>query len=170
MASLMEEFISVLEEENKKYEELVELSNLKTQTIVDAEIEKLQFVTEKEQALLDKLVQLERQRDRIRKDMAEVLNLPIEKLTLWNLAQMFEKKPQEKEKLIQLRETLRLTLIEVAKVNKKNETLLRQAMELLDYDMTLVKSMRQAPTTANYTKNAYSADMILPSGGFDMKR
>ena len=55
-------------------------------------------------------------------------------------------------------------------LSKKNETLLRQAMELLDYDMTLVKSMRQAPTTANYTKNAYSADMILPSGGFDMKR
>ena len=107
MASLMEEFISVLEEENKKYEELVELSNLKTQTIVDAEIEKLQFVTEKEQMLLDQLVQLERQRDRIRKDMSEVLNLPVEKLTLWNLAQMFEKKPQEKERLIDLRETLR---------------------------------------------------------------
>lgn len=166
----MEEFISVLEEENTKYEELVGLSNLKTQTIVDAEIEKLQLVTEKEQLLLDELVQLERQRDRIRKDMAEVLNLSVEQLTLWNLAQMFEKNPQQKEKLIQLRETLRLTLIEVAKVNKKNETLLKQALELLDYDMTLVKSMRQAPTTANYTKNAYSADVILPAGGFDIKR
>ena len=170
MASLMEEFISVLEQENQKYEELVGLSKLKTQTIVNADIEKLQLITEQEQMLLGHLVKMEKNRDRIRKDMSEVLNIPVDKLTLWNLAHMFEKNPQEKQKLIDLREALRLTLIEVATANQKNEVLLKQALELLDYDMTLVKSMRQAPTTANYTKNAYSADMILPIGGFDAKR
>mgnify|MGYP003448311001 CR=1 FL=1 len=78
------------------------------------------------------------------------------------MADCRNKNPQEKQKLIDLRETLRLTLIEVATANQKNEVLLKQALELLDYDMTLVKSMRQAPTTANYTKNAYSASGRCP--------
>ena len=57
-----------------------------------------------------------------------------------------------------------------AKVNKENEALLKQSMELLEFDMNLVKSMRQSPMTANYTKDAYNTYDVLPGGGFDVKR
>ncbi|MEG0806516.1 MAG: flagellar protein FlgN [Lachnospiraceae bacterium] len=170
MASLMEEFISVLEQENLKYQELVELSQAKTQTIVYAKIEELQEVTAGEQDVLEQLQKLENKRMQVRKDMADVLNLHPDQLTLLHMAEMFSNKPSEQKKILDLRERLRLTLVEVAKINTENETLLRQAMEMLDFDMTLVKSMRQAPTTANYNKSAYSTEVILPSSGFDAKQ
>lgn len=170
MASLMEEFISTLEEENKGYAELAELSSSKTQTIVNAEIEQLQAITEQEQNIMGRLMNLEKKRLAVRKEMAKVLQVPEETLTLLSMANMFEKKPEEKQRLLDLRERLRLTLIDVAKVNKENETLLRQSMDMLEFDMNLIKSMRQSPTTANYTKNAYCTYDVLPGTGFDVKR
>ena len=170
MASLMEEFINVLEEENRKYAQLVELSRAKTQTIIHANIDELTRITTGEQEIIDELVALEEKRGAVRRGMADVLNKTPQELTLLNMAEMFSSRPEEKEKLLDLRERIRLTLIEVAKVNSQNETLLRQAMEMLEFDMTLVKSMKQAPSTNNYNRRAYNTDSYLPSSGFDAKR
>ena len=170
MASLMEDFISTLEEENKGYAELAELSRSKTQTIVNADLEQLQAITDEEQKVMGRLMNLEKKRLAVRREMAKVLQQPEETLTLLKMAEMFEKKPEERQRLLDLRERLRLTLIEVAKVNKENETLLKQSMEMVEFDMNLIKSMRQSPTTANYTKNAYCTYDVLPGSGFDVKR
>ena len=48
--------------------------------------------------------------------------------------------------------------------------LLKQALEMVEFDLTLLKSMRQAPETANYDKNAYNTGDILGSSGFDAKQ
>ncbi len=170
MASLLEEFVSTLEEENKGYAELAKLAVNKTQSIVKANIEELQAITEEEQKIMGRLMNLEKKRLAVRKEMATVLKVPEETLTLLSMADMFEKRPEEKEKLLDLRERLRLTLIDVAKANKENEALLKQSMDMLEFDMNLIKSMRQSPTTANYTKNAYCTYDVLPGGGFDVKR
>lgn len=170
MASLMEEFITTLEEENKGYATLAELAGTKTQAIVHADLKGLQDITEQEQLVMGQLMTLEKKRLAVRKEMARVLQVPEETLTLLSMANMFEKKPEEKQKLMELRERLRLTLIDVAKVNKENEALLKQSMDMLEFDMNLVKSMRQSPTTANYTKNAYCTYDTLPGSGFDVKR
>ena len=45
-----------------------------------------------------------------------------------------------------------------------------QAMELVEFDMALLKSMRQAPETANYNRQAYNTGELLGSGGFDAKQ
>ena len=54
--------------------------------------------------------------------------------------------------------------------NQQNEILLRQAIELTEFDITLFKSIRQAPETANYNKNAYNTGALLGSSGFDAKQ
>lgn len=169
MASLMEEFINVLEQEEVKYAQLVEVSRSKTDTIIYSKIDALQDITEQEQLLLEEIGKLDHQRRTLRKDMSSVLNIKVEELTLLNLADMFKTRPEDQQRLMDLREKLRLTLIEVAKINKENDVLLKQALEMLEFDMTLVKSMKQAPTTANYTNKAYSAEVQLPQGGFDTK-
>ena len=48
--------------------------------------------------------------------------------------------------------------------------LVNQAMELVEFDMALLKSMRQAPETANYNRQAYNTGELLGSGGFDAKQ
>ena len=58
----------------------------------------------------------------------------------------------------------------MALINKQNEELLKQAMEMVEFDLTLLKSMRQAPETANYNKNAYTTGELLGGGSFDAKQ
>ena len=41
---------------------------------------------------------------------------------------------------------------------------------MTEFDITLFKSMRQAPETANYDKSAYNTGTILGSSGFDAKQ
>jgi len=168
VASIMDEFISILEKENKVYQKMVELSSEKTTAIIYAKIDDLNRITEAEQAQMEDLMKLEKERIRIRDEMSKILKVPAESLTLLSMANMFEKRPTDKQKLLDLRERLRLTLIDVAKVNKENEGLLKQSMEMLEYDMNLIRSTRVAPTTANYNKDAYSAETILPGGGFNV--
>lgn len=83
---------------------------------------------------------------------------------------MLEKRPEDKQKILDLREALRLTMIEIATVNKENESLLKQSMEMLEYDMNLVRSTKVAPRTANYDRNAYNVDSILPGNGYNVKQ
>ena len=168
MASIMDEFISILEQENEVYDSLAELSRKKTDCIVYAKIDELSKITEAEQAVMEQLMKLDRKRVKVREEMSNILKVPAESLTLLSMANMFEKRPEDKQKLLDLRERLRLTLIEVAQVNKENETLLKQSMEMLEYDMNLIRSTKVAPTTANYDKNAYSTETILPGGGFNV--
>lgn len=170
MASIMDEFISILEQENTIYQELVELSTEKTQTIIYARVDELNRITEAEQVVMEKLMKLEKKRVAVREEMSKILKVPAESLTLLSMANMFEKRPEDKQKLLDLRERLRLTLIDVARINQENEALLKQSMEMLEYDMNLIRSTRVAPTTANYNKNAYSTDTILPGGGFNVRQ
>ena len=41
---------------------------------------------------------------------------------------------------------------------------------MVNFDLTLFKSLRQAPETANYDKNAYNTGELLGSSGFDAKQ
>ncbi|MBO4213386.1 MAG: flagellar protein FlgN [Lachnospiraceae bacterium] len=168
MASIMDEFISVLEEENKAYEDLAFISRKKTETIVYARVDELMKLTEQEQEIVGSIMNLDKKRLKLREEMAGILKVPVASLTLLNMATILDKRPDEKAKILNLREKIRLTLIEVAKINKENEALLKQSLEMLEYDMNLIRSTRQAPTTANYNKNAYSTDTILPGGGFNV--
>ena len=55
-------------------------------------------------------------------------------------------------------------------INQQNQILLKQAMELAEFDITLFRSMRQAPETANYDRNACNTGMRLGTSGFDAKQ
>lgn len=81
-----------------------------------------------------------------------------------------EGQPKEQEKLKQIKERLLETGTKMRTMNEQNELLLKQALEMVEFDLTLLKSMRQAPETANYNKNAYNTGDLLGGGGFDAKQ
>ena len=56
---------------------------------------------------------------------------------------------------------------QMKKLNDQNIILIRQAIELNEFDLTLFKSLRQAPETANYDKTACNTGSLLGSSGFD---
>ena len=55
-------------------------------------------------------------------------------------------------------------------LNRQNEELLQQALEMVEFDLTLLRSMRQAPETANYDKNAYNTGELLGGSAFDARQ
>ena len=170
MASLMEEFMDVLERENGEYERLTELSREKRQIIIDGNIPALEEITNREQEITSILKNLEKKREEVVNDMSIVLSKKPEELTVTNMIAFLNKQPKEQQKLKELKVKLRATIEEMADINTQNEVLLQHALEMAEFDLTLFKSMRQAPETANYDKNAYNTGELLGSSGFDAKQ
>ncbi len=170
MASLMEDFIDILEKENGEYEHLTELSEAKRQIIIDGDVPALEDMTGREQEITSNLKNLENKREQVIKDMAIVLSKDPKELTITNMIAFLNKQPEEQKKLQTVRKKLRDTLERMADINAQNEILLQQAMEMVEFDLTLFKSLRQAPTTANYDKRANNTGDILGSRGFDAKQ
>lgn len=170
MASLMEDFIDILEKENGEYERLTELSVQKRQIIIDGDVPALEDMTGREQEITSNLKNLENKREQVVRDMAIVLSKDPEELTITNMIAFLNKQPEEQQKLQSIRERLKSTLTKMADINTQNEILLNQAMEMVEFDLTLFKSMRQAPTTANYDKRANNTGEVLGSRGFDAKQ
>lgn len=167
MASLMENLLIILEEENSEYERLVELSAEKRQVIIEGNIPGLEDVTGREQDVANRIINLENKREEVINDMAIVLSKDAKDLTLTNMIAFLNKQPKEQEKLRGIQARLKNTIKQMEDINRQNEELLRQALEMVEFDLNLFKSLRQAPTTANYDKNAYNTGDILSSGAFD---
>lgn len=170
MASLMENLLSILDRENSEYEHLIELSTAKRQIIIDGNIPGLEEITGQEQDITSNIKNLENKRREVINDMAIVLSKDAKDLTLTNMIAFLNKQPKEQERLREIQERLKGTIEQMVEINQQNEALLQQALEMVEFDLTLFKSLRQAPTTANYDKNAYNTGDILGSSGFDAQQ
>lgn len=172
MASLMENLIDVLDKESSEYEVLLELSQRKTPIIVSGNLENLQKITDEEQELVSRINHLEKKRVEITADIANVLNKDVTTLKLKNLIEMLAGRPAEQKALAVAHDRLQAAVKGLKRVNEQNSELLRNALEMVEFEMNLIQAMKAAPTTANYNRGAYSAgDTMGPSSrGFDAKQ
>lgn len=171
MASLMENLIEVLNEESREYEGLLSISQRKTPIIVSGNLEELQKITDEEQDMVTRLNGLERRRTEVTADIATVLNKDVTKLTLTNLIDIMSARPAEQQALAEVHDKLRKTVRELQRVNEQNGALLKDALEMVEFEINLLQASRQAPETANYNRGAYSAgDTMGVTKGFDAKQ
>lgn len=171
MAGLIDELMNTLEKENEEYQELLKVAQEKTGTIIRADIEALQKLTEQEQLIADRIAPLEKKRVEYTKDIATVINRPVETLTISRLIELMESQPAVRKRLSEIHDGLHDTMTRMAKVNDMNQGLLKEALELVNFDITLMNSMKQAPLTANYDKSAYNVEQHMMSrGAFDTKQ
>lgn len=170
MASLVDELIHVLREETKLYLILEECADKKTQILIDADIPALEQLTTIEQTRSDELLALSNKQIQILEDIKTVLGKNEEKLTVTTLIGYLASQPQVQKKLTVERDALIDAAQRVQTKNQQNIILLNHAIEMTEFDITLFKSMRQAPETANYDKNAYNTGTLLGSSGFDAKQ
>ena len=170
MASLMDDLVQVLESGNKEYEKLAKLSKEKKQVIIDANVAALEKIVDLEQDVASKIQNLDNRRQKVMRDMSVVLNLSEQDFTIDTVIEMLSSQPKEQQRLQNVKKQLKTTLDEVRNINEQNQTLLNQALEMVEFDLTLFRSMRTAPETANYNKNAYNTGEILGGSGFDAKQ
>lgn len=173
MASLMEELLDVLHKEDEEYSKLIQLSEKKTDALVAARIQEIQEIAENEQEIVEVIQHCEKKCDEIIRDMGVVLGRDVETLTVTELIELLQKQPQEQEKLRNAYEKLIETAKEMKACNERNHMLVSQALEMVEFDLTLFKSLRTAPETANYDRNAVNAATasgMKGTGRFDQKQ
>ena len=171
MASLMEDLIGTLQEESEKYEELLELSKKKTPILVSGKIDELQKITDEEQILVDNINSVDKKRVELLNDIGNVLNEDTEGLTIQKLAEMMEEQPEQQKQLLEIHDKLKRVLGSVQTLNEQNKALVNQMLEMVAFDMNLLKSMKQAPETANYNKQAANTgDLFIGASKFDAKQ
>jgi hypothetical protein len=170
VASLMEELLDVLGEEEQQYQVLIALSDIKRQAVIKADIARLGEVTVQEQDAASALLNLSNKRTRVLGDMATVLGRDPEEMTINKMIGYLENQPEEQKRLIARRDSLLEAGTQMRILNRQNEELLQQALEMVEFDLTLLRSMRQAPETANYDKNAYNTGELLGGSAFDARQ
>ena len=172
MASLLENLIDVLDRENAAYERVAVLAESKTSAIVAGDIENLGKIMEEEQEIVGKIQGMEKQRDKFLADIANVVNRDVETLKLIDLIQMLDKMPDQQQKLEGVQKRLGATITSLREVNDKNQMLLMERLDMVDFNLNMIRAMKSAPQTANYSKNAYTNGQSLGifHGGFDAKQ
>ena len=171
MASLMENIIEVLEKENTEYQTLIKLSEEKTPIIIKGDLENLNRITEAEQVIVARIQKLEKERMSTMADIAEVTNFKAD-IKLGDLITMMDKHPEEQKKLRDLHDRLKGTMRRMKQVNEQNRDLLQDSLEMVQFEMNLLQSLKTAPETADYNSNAYANGSIMGSGTkrFDAKQ
>lgn len=170
MASLIDELIDVLTNEEKEYQDLILLSQEKTPVLVKGDLEKLQKITEAEQFVIGKVNKLEKRRTEVVTDIALVLGKDKETLKITDIADMLNSQPEEQKKLLDINDKLRDTLKKIQTVNELNKELVNESLDFIKYNLDLFKSAYQEPATGNYTKEAFNTSTISGPGVFDAKQ
>ena len=167
MASLVEELVNVLDAEKKIYTTLVGYEERKKDVLIAADVATLEEITTKEQLAGDDLIAYSNKQIQILKDIATVLGRTDGKMTVTRLISLLDTQPKVQEQLTEARDSLLTAANQMKTLSDQNAILIRQAIELNEFDMTLFKSLRQAPETANYDKSAYNTGSLLGGSGFD---
>jgi len=172
LASLMENLIDILNEQYEAYSALVELSARKTPVIVKGSLEELQTITDEEQLAVDRVNAVDRKRLEIMGDIGNVLNKDASTLKLTELSAMIQGRPEEQQKLEEARAKLIKVGKELKTVNERNKELLENALEMVNFDMSLIQSMKQAPQMGNYNRGAMNTGEVYGTNlkGFDTKQ
>ena len=168
----MVELINCLEQEEKEFERLLTLSQNKTPVIVNNDVAALEKITDEEQIIVSRISNLEAKRESVTKDIAEVINKDVAELKLTTLIDLMSNQPGERKRLSEVHDKLSATVKQIRQVNEGNAELIKNALEMVNFDLSIIQAMRQAPETANYGRTAVSTGDMLggSSGGFDAKQ
>ncbi|MCR5221889.1 MAG: flagellar protein FlgN [Lachnospiraceae bacterium] len=168
----MEDLLSVLTEEEAAFKQLLDVTSRKTQIIVQNDIDALRTITDEEQDVMNHIGQLDKRRETVTHDIADVINKDVETLKLTALADLLKSQPEERDRLNTLIDGLSTTVGQVHRINEQNAELIKHSLEMVEFDLQMVRAMREAPQTANYGRSAMNTGGTLgtTSEGFDAKQ
>ncbi len=160
MANLINDLIDVLEAQTGCYNELLNMANNKRDVIIDGDLPSLQKITSDEQVVAGQILRLEKKRNEVINDISLVTTINADDLNLSRLIERLKGK-EEEEKLIEVRAKMSDVVFELKEANKMNEILIKQSLELFDYTMNALRSVRQTSVVNNYDAGSTSSNHSL---------
>ncbi|ESL01589.1 hypothetical protein GCWU000282_03150 [Catonella morbi ATCC 51271] len=169
MASLIEELIMVLGDEEKIYSEIIPIAEKKTQIIVNNDLQSLNSITEEEQELLGKISKLEKKRQEVIRNIGIVMNKKESELNFVTIIELLDGQEKEQEELRKLHDKLKRTIDVLSTLNERNQMLIKQSLEMIDFDINLMQSLRTSPGVGQYNIASEVEMQGMKSGMFDAK-
>ena len=169
MASLIEELIMVLGDEEKIYNEIIPIAEKKTQIIVNNDLQSLNSITEEEQELLGKISKLEKKRQEVIRNIGIVMNKKESELNFVTIIELLNGQEKEQEDLRKLHDKLKRTIDILSTLNERNQMLIKQSLEMIDFDINLMQSLRTSPGVGQYNIASEVEMQGMKSGMFDAK-
>ncbi|WP_157950120.1 flagellar protein FlgN [Vallitalea okinawensis] len=170
MASLMNDLTSNLKEQLACYKSLLQLQQVKSEVIIANVIEDLQKVSAVERELVGRVSRLERERERLIKDIAIVLNKKEKDLSILRLAELIGQDKTESKQLIEIREKLLDTIQELKGKNTQNANLVDQALNYVDFTMNALQTSRVMPSASAYAGKGQAVEQQSGQRYFDAKQ
>lgn len=171
MASLIENLITILEQESELYEQLIKESMDKTPVIVSNDLQRLSEANDREQRIVDEITSISHKRNQALGEIATVLGKDADTITVSEVIELMAKQPEFQHPLIAVRDKMLKQADLLRQVNVHNQNLLKESLEMTEYSINLMQSMNQAPETANYNKGSYSgATLGGAHSSFDAKQ
>jgi len=172
VASLIGSLIEVLENIGTEYENLLGLSMKKTPVIIAGDLNQLAVITDDEQRIVSKINKYDSQMQKILKEIADVIDTDVSELDLKVIIGFMGPKPEEQEKLAVVHDKLKSVVTQVARVNDQNGELIKDALEMVQFEMNILQATKTAPETANYDRSAISSGSAIgvAAKGFDAKQ
>ena len=104
-------------------------------------------------------------------DIATVLGMKPDEMNLEKLVKKLGNQPKEKEALEKLHDRLKRTMGRLQELNLQNKQLLTEALEMVDFNMNVIRSTRMSSGSSNYSSNAAQVDIgDYGAGMFDAKQ
>lgn len=135
----------VLQEELALYREIANIADKKTDILVDGNINLLQEITELEQNIISNLGKLEDERTMLTQKLAKILQIDSDEITAKYL---LEHMPDKKYKklLSNIYYEMKELLETIDDKNKTNESLIKSALEYIDFSINLLTEVGSAKT------------------------
>lgn len=173
MASMMENLVGVLQEELDTYKEFIPILQEKKVSIIKNKVEDLQNISNAEQEYLDKINNLENKREEIVKNMAVVFDKDYKQLNIKTIIKMLDNQPKDQQVLSKLHDELISTVKIVMDINEHNKSLIEQSLEMIEFNMNVIRSTWMSPGSNNYDKGAQVNEVMYSNVGtksFDAKQ
>lgn len=122
----IEQMISVLQQTERQYLELLPILQKEKQMIISARLDDIQKVSEEKERLLQSIRQLESRRKVLLDQLASDLEMKSEGLTLSAIAERVS--PSYRTQLIRLRTSLKTIMAKVAAVNNESRALIHHCL------------------------------------------
>ena len=167
MASLIEELIMVLGDEKKVYAEIIPVAEEKTRVIVNNDLQSLNSITEEEQALIGRISKLERKRQEVIRNIG--MNKKESELNFITIIDLLKGQEKEQEELRKLHDRLKRTIDALKLINERNQMLIKQSIEMIDFDINLMQSLRTSPGVGQYNTSSEVEIQGMNKGMFDAK-
>ena len=153
-----------------RIQDIISFWNDKTSAIVKGDVDELQKIFLQEQKLIEELETVEQKRQEDVKEICSILRLPYEQIRVEHIVQILEKKPKEHDALEEVYLRLKRTLNQLTTVNDNNKLLLKESMDMIQFELDLARNSVMDPQTSNYGRTAYEEQGITGATGFDAKQ